>query len=230
MEKFMGKYRSESARLQSWNYAWDGAYFITICTKGRESYFGEIVNEKMQLSPVGVIADILWYEIKNHAKNVQLDEFVVMPNHIHGIIILNGNNNIDTVPVDGEIGGSNDGEIDGKIDGKIDGEIVGTRHALSLQFHHQPHQPSQQLNNPPTEPLSPGQQRLRNQGKNTISSIVGSYKSAVTKHARRLGYEFAWQTRFYDHIIRNDDAFFRIALYIRNNPRKWNDDKLFGKE
>ncbi len=47
----------------------------------------------MQLSQIGVIADILWHEIKNHAKNVDLDAFVVMPNHIHGILILNGENN-----------------------------------------------------------------------------------------------------------------------------------------
>ena len=53
--------------------------------------------------------------------------------------------------------------------------------------------------------------RWQNQGKNTISSIVGGYKSAVTKHARRLGYEFAWQPEFYDHIIRNNAAYDRIA-------------------
>jgi len=70
---------------------WSGAYFITICTQNRECYFGEIKNKKMILSPTGAIADVLWYEIKNHVKNIELGEFVVMPNHIHGILILNGN-------------------------------------------------------------------------------------------------------------------------------------------
>jgi putative transposase len=91
MEKYQNKYRIPSARWQDWDYAWDGAYFITICTQNREHYFGEIIENKMVLSNSGTIADILWYEIKNHAKNIELDEFVVMPNHIHGILILRGN-------------------------------------------------------------------------------------------------------------------------------------------
>ncbi|MDD4217951.1 MAG: hypothetical protein PHZ24_11525, partial [Bacteroidales bacterium] len=80
-DKFQNKYRISSARLQTWDYASNGAYFITICTKNRVHYFGKIENEKMILSNVGVITDLLWYEIKNHAKNVELGQFVVMPNH-----------------------------------------------------------------------------------------------------------------------------------------------------
>lgn len=68
-------------RLQNWDYSWPGLYFITICTKNREHYFGEVINGEMQLSHVGIIANILWYEIKNHAKNVDLGEFMVMPKH-----------------------------------------------------------------------------------------------------------------------------------------------------
>ncbi len=100
-EKFKNKYRIPSARLQTWDYRWAGAYFITICTQNREHYFGKIEKGKMILSNVGVIADILWYEIKNHAKNVELGEFVVMPNHIHGILILNNDNvNVQTSHVE----------------------------------------------------------------------------------------------------------------------------------
>ncbi|RKY77491.1 transposase, partial [candidate division KSB1 bacterium] len=94
MDKFKGKYRIPSTRLQNWDYRWNGYYFVTICTENKEEYFGEIKNGKMHLSPIGIIADVLWHEIKNHAKNVELGEFVVMPNHIHGIIILNNDNNI----------------------------------------------------------------------------------------------------------------------------------------
>lgn len=90
-QKFQHKYRIPSARLQQWNYGWDAAYFITICTRDRECFFGSVVNAVMHLSAIGIIADVLWYEIKNHAKNIELGEFVVMPNHIHGIVILNGN-------------------------------------------------------------------------------------------------------------------------------------------
>ena len=88
-DRFRDKYRIPSTRLQNWDYGWAGAYFITVCTKNRVPYFGEISNGKMELSPVGVLADVFWYEIKNHAQNVELDAFVVMPNHVHGILILN---------------------------------------------------------------------------------------------------------------------------------------------
>ena len=90
MDKFRNTYRIPSARWQNWDYRWAGAYFITICTGNREHYFGEIADGNMHLSGVGILADVFWYEIKNHATNVELGEFVVMPNHIHGILILNG--------------------------------------------------------------------------------------------------------------------------------------------
>ena len=82
-ELFKNQYRTPSARLQSWDYGWNGYYFITICTKNRLCYFGEILDNKMQLSHIGVLAYVFWNEIKNHAENIILGEFVVMPNHIH---------------------------------------------------------------------------------------------------------------------------------------------------
>ncbi len=60
----------------------------------------------------------------------------------------------------------------------------------------------------------------------SVSRIIGSYKSAVSKHAHRLGYKFEWQERFYDHIIRNKNDYIRISNYIENNPANWGDDKF----
>lgn len=196
--KYKNKYRIPSARLQNWDYSWDAPYFITITTKNRKHFFGEISNGKMILSNVGVLANVFLYEIKNHTKNVELGEFIVMPNHVHLILILNGNNKSNIV--------------DGVYGDDIN-DIVETRHALSL--------PQQQKNK------TIGQNRFQNQGKKTVSSIIGSYKSAVTKHANRLGLEFNWQTRFYDHIIRNDKSFLNISNYIINNPLKWKEDKFY---
>lgn len=205
-EKFQNKYKIASARLQNWNYANAGIYFITICTKDRQHYFGEIKNAKMILSNAGVIADLIWYEIKNHAKNIELGEFVVMPNHIHAILILNENEMVD--------------ESANAM------ANVETRHALSLQ--QSPQSPQSSHSSPQSETEKTiGQKRFQNQGKNSISSIVGSYKSAVTKHCNRLGFEFAWQPRFYDHIVRNADDFDRIQNYIVNNPINWADDKFY---
>ena len=85
---FKNRYRNESTRLQNWDYRWEGAYFITFCTKNRKQYFGEVIDGKMNLSSIGVIADIFWHEIKNHSKNIRLGSFVVMPDHIHGVLII----------------------------------------------------------------------------------------------------------------------------------------------
>ena len=65
---------------------------------------------------------------------------------------------------------------------------------------------------------------------NTISTIIRSYKSAVTKHANRLGIENGWQSRFHDHIVRNDAEYQRINDYIETNPLNWEQDKFFKPE
>jgi REP element-mobilizing transposase RayT len=78
-----------SIRLKRYDYSHPGAYFITICTHNRECLFGKINNGKMFLNDIGEIAKQCWLEIPHHFPNVSLDEFVIMPNHIHGIIILN---------------------------------------------------------------------------------------------------------------------------------------------
>lgn len=164
----------------------------------------------MHLSQVGVIADLLWHEIKNHSKNVILGEFVVMPDHIHGILILTG---------DG--GDARDGCPEQTGHAIQTGHAVQTGHALSL-----PHaqSPSQSQSPPPI-----GRQRYQNIGKNSVSSIIGSYKSAVTKHANRLGFEFGWQPLFYESIARDPESLERISRYIRNNPLKWKEDNFYRK-
>jgi len=184
MEKYQNKYRVPSARAQWWDYGWNGAYYITICTKDKKHIFGEIMNSKMYLSNTGIIADIFWHEIPKHSSFVELGEFVVMPNHIHGILIFD------------------------KPDDGNNTDIVETGHALSVQ-------------------QSIGQSRFQNIGSKTISSIIGSYKSAVTRHANRLCLENGWQTRFHDHIIRNYAEFQKITEYIVDNPKNWERDKLY---
>jgi putative transposase len=88
MAEFQKKYRIESIRAQWWDYGWNGAYFITICTHNRQHFFGKIIKGKMELSHMGAITDTLWHEIPIKFKYTELGDFVVMPNHIHGILIL----------------------------------------------------------------------------------------------------------------------------------------------
>ena len=216
---FQNKFRNETIRLQNWDYRWDGSYFITICTKNREHYFGEITNGKMNLSNIGVLADIFFHEIKNHSNNIRLNAFVVMPNHIHAILILNGGYIDDELlSVSVETSVANDGIYGdtGNIgNGNTVVVVLGTGNALSLK--------------PQPQQKSIGQNRYQNIGKNSISSIIGSYKSVVTKHARRLGYTFECPRLYYDHLIQNEYSFNHISTYIINNVRKWDEDRFYGE-
>jgi putative transposase len=82
------KHHRRSIRLKDYDYSQDGAYFVTICVHNRESLFGKIANEKMILNDVGKIAEQCWCEIPQHYPNVILDKYIVMPNHVHGILII----------------------------------------------------------------------------------------------------------------------------------------------
>ncbi len=197
MTLYKNKYRVESTRLQKWDYGWNGRYFITIVTKNRIHHFGEIdASKNMHLTESGKIAEKYWYEIPEHFPFAILDEFIVMPNHIHGIVF------IDKKRDDTQLINENDDDGGG---GRDKACLVSTSTTI---------------------PQSPGQKRFRNPGKNNISSIFGSYKSVVSNNAHKINPEFDWQSRFYDHIIRDDAELNRIRYYIRNNPKNWVDDKF----
>jgi len=184
-EKFKNKYRIPPARLQTWDYGNNGAYFITICTKNRLHYFGEIITElqesEMQLSDIGRLAERFWTEIPIHFPFVKLGKFIVMPNHIHGILII-------------------------------------SKKAQEIAIQQEP-----KINKNKTI----GQNRFQNQGKNTISSIVGSFKSVVTKNAHLINPDFEWQSRFHDHIISDSITFNKIQNYIAHNIKNWKLDKFY---
>jgi REP element-mobilizing transposase RayT len=87
---FQNKYRIESTRLQNWDYGSRGWYFVTICTQNRRPTFGKIVDDEMQLSPIGRIADSELRRLHTHYENVYVDEHIVMPNHVHAIFMIDG--------------------------------------------------------------------------------------------------------------------------------------------
>ncbi len=165
--KFQNKYRIESARLPNWDYGWNAAYFVTICTKNRICWFGDAVDGEMVLNDLGKIADDCWLEIPEHFPFVKLGEHIVMPNHVHGIVV---------------------------IDKPVETPDSGVS----------------------TIKWKPG----------TLGVIINQYKRAVTIGCRKIHADFAWQSRFHDHIIRNDESFHRISNYIKNNPSNWSDDQF----
>ena len=87
-EKYQNTYRTQTARA-SWHNYDGGMYFITICTQDRVHYFGEIENHEMHLSPIGRCAQLCWENIPTHFPHVKISKYVVMPNHIHGILAIN---------------------------------------------------------------------------------------------------------------------------------------------
>ncbi len=220
MDKFKNKYRIPPARAQWWDYSSAGAYFITICTAHRDCFFGEIVSDRLQPAELGKLAEKLWNEIPNQFNFIQLGAFVVMPNHIHGVLIINVDGGVDGPSVDTRMGESRMGET----------PIVETRLIASLP----PPPPStppppSSTTPPPSSPPNPkpgGITGHKNPMLNeNISRVIRWYKGRCAFEMRKTVIGFGWQTRFHDHIIRNEMEYMRISHYIETNPANWGKDK-----
>ncbi len=197
MSLYKNKYRVESARLKHWNYANNGMYFVTICTENMIRHFGKITDENIVLNKLGKIAKRCWEDIPKHFPFVKLDKFIIMPNHIHGII------------------GIDKPDDDFKNDDVVESNNVKTgRDADTLNNVETLHATSLLMSN-----ISPQF--------GSLSSIVRSFKSAVTKYANKNNIPFKWQTRFHDRVIRDEKELNNIQNYINENPLKWELDKYY---
>lgn len=224
MEKFKNKYRILSARAHHWDYRWAAAYFITICTKNRRHFFGKMVNGKMQLSQIGQIVHSEWlktFELRPDM-NLSMGEFVVMPDHFHAIIGIgvneyNSQRKLTDCAADGAADGAADNTACGTADGAANDTACGTTcgrdamHCVSTDT----------VTTQPQNQFGP-------QSKN-LASIIRGFKIGVTKNARLICPEFEWQSRFHDHIIRDDQSFQNISNYIINNPANWKENKFRNK-
>ena len=191
MTLYKGLYRIESTRLPGWDYRNAGWYFVTICTRDGYAFFGDVVNGEMRLSPLGQVALKFWLEIPQHVSGVQTDACVVMPNHGHGVLV------IEPRPVS-----------------------VETLHATSLQKRAEDEQflTESQIQSRAMSALSPKA--------GSLGAIIRSYKSAVTNWAGLNGFrDFAWQPRYWDHIIRDERSLQEIRQYIHDNPARWELDR-----
>lgn len=200
-DKFKNTYRIKSARLAGYDYRNEGLYFVTICTKNKFHYFGEIENGNLLLNEIGLIAHTYWADIPQHFNHVSLDEFVIMPDHMHGIICIEEKRGIDRPSAETLHATSQNTMIENEID--------KTLHETSLP---------QLDNNQHFCNISPKP--------NSLSTIIRSFKSSVSKDARKINPNFEWQSRFYDHIIRDVQSLDRIRNYILNNPANWDKGKM----
>jgi len=160
------KHHRRSLRLKDYDYSQAGAYFVTLCTHERECSLGEIIDSEVKLSPVGNIVKKEWKKLSTRFSNVQWDAFVVMPNHIHGIIIFKSKDNVGATLV-----------------------VAQT----------------------PRAGTSPAP---------TVGDVIGMFKSLCVNQCiqNELKLGKLWQRNYYEHIIRNEKALYRIRQYIKNNP------------
>ncbi len=200
-----------SIRLQGYDYSSEGLYFITICCHNKVCLFGHVVNAAMVLNEYGQVAFNEWMKTPEIRPNVELGEFIVMPNHIHGIIRITRRGELHSPNIE-----SNSSDGRGVLDTP---DYVGDSRGV--------------LNTPDFmgECNSPQRYSPRLRGPSqTIGAIVRGYKSAVTKQLNALGIgRKVWQRDYYEHIIRNEQSYYNISNYIVNNPAKWWEDKFFMK-
>jgi putative transposase len=217
---FRGKYRIESARLKGFDYSSAGSYFVTINTKRRLCWFGDVVDREMRLTEIGDIIADEWQKTPTIRPRVTLDVWQIMPNHVHGIVIIHEN---EFVAQSGKIPFVDwDTAMVVEPDRRpatptAGGKPVGTDSCPSLR----------DGGRPPT--IAVWKSSMQNQygpQRENLGSIVRGFKSACTTQIRAAGYpRFQWQSRFWDRIIRDQHELDRIRKYIIDNPKNWKPDQ-----
>jgi len=212
--KFINKRRINSLRLKDYDYSFAGAYFITICTKNREHSFGKIINGKLQTTEQIKICTKCWLDLPNHYNNCMVDEFIIMPDHVHGIIIVK----------------NNDYKRDNYSECFSRCRRVPVGAGLKPAPTHAKPAPTQVergYNN--VQFIAINEILINKQFKPCpVSEIIRGFKTFTARKINDWqntpGQPF-WQSRFHDHIIRNEYELNRIRKYIINNPSKWEKDR-----
>jgi len=198
--------RRRSRRLPTWDYRDSGAYFVTICTHNRAPLFGRFAGDELVLNWFGEIVEEVWREIVGEAPG----EFIVMPNHIHGIIWIQREPAVQPAPPVGveQLGRRESSEPCGRGRSLVAGAPV----AQPLRPEFAP------MRRGLRDGLEPG----------SLFVIVRTFKSAAAKRIntrRNTPAAPAWQRNYYDRIIRDERELDRAREYILDNPRKWAEDK-----
>lgn len=189
------KYHRRSIRLKGYDYRHPGAYFVTICTQDRACLFGDVLTGEMRFNEAGRMVIGKWERISERFPNVELDTFVVMPNHIHGIIVITQNVGAGLVPAhDRDVAGAG---------------FVPARDGATTE-------------NGATTRVAPTVGNIVGAFKSitTVRYIQGVKQNGWPPFLVRL-----WQRNYYEHIIRNEESLNRIREYIALNPLQWHLDR-----
>jgi len=208
------KHHRQSIRLRNYDYSQPGYYFLTICTYKKQSWFGEIKNDRMSLNQIGKIVAEEWLNTLQIRLNFQLDQWVIMPNHLHGIVIIN-EHILGLGEEDRDILGDRN-MSEQKIFGEGSQDFLGDRNVSKQKIFGEGNLDFLGARNAP----------LR-QEPNSISSFVAGFKSAVTKRINLLRNNRdipIWQRNYYESIIRDEQSLIVIREYIKNNPYQWKKD------
>lgn len=193
-------YKIESTRLQNRSYSIPGRYFITICTHQNRCYFGNISQGQMVLSHIGNIAETNLKKIVEHFSEIIIDSYIVMPNHIHALVIIKNQKNTLTH--------NNDNSYH-------QFEPLSDHTANNNNLSIAPYSPYDDII---YEKLTMSQ--ISKKG-GLISQAINSYKGSVTRECRRCGLDFSWHPRFHDRILRQNEDSINVREYMRLNPMRW---------
>ncbi|MEM9003379.1 MAG: transposase [Cyanobacteria bacterium P01_F01_bin.86] len=225
------KHHRRSLRLPHYDYATAGHYFITICTYQRRCLLGSIVDGEMQLNELGNVVRSQWLRLPQCYSHLQLDVFVVMPNHIHGILTLNpqhvpsvgaGSAKIPSSPTQKFTtkpapGYTPEQSIAGnRSDGDKNSGGSGFERNVQDRTERRSAEPA------PTGGGGGGK-------RHGISEIVRGFKTFSARRVNRLRRVKGvpvWQRNYYEHIVRDETALKNIQRYIQNNPLSWWEDQL----
>ncbi len=217
-----------SIRLKGYDYAQAGLYFITICVQDKAHLFGTIKNGEMLLNQYGTIAHNEWINTILIRPNVELGVFIIMPNHMHGIIKINEIPNGELIIRTGESHSPlNNNELHSPLNNKLL-HLKSDKTHLSIITGECDSPPTMADNTNTTITGETNSTVLRGPS-NTVGAIVRGYKSSVTKQLNLLNVgRTVWQPNYYENIIRDERAYNNITAYIINNPKKWDADKFYS--
>ncbi|MCZ8222753.1 MAG: transposase [Microcystis sp. LE19-84.1B] len=212
------KHHRRSIRLNNYDYGQPGAYFVTLCAYRQQFWFGEIKNHQMRLNQIGKIVAYEWVSTCKIRPNFQLDQWIIMPNHLHGIVIITDYFN-----------NKNQGDL-GARNAPLHHQNWGDLGARNAPLHHQ-NWGDLGARNAPLHHQNWGDLGARNaplqRKPNSLSSFIAGFKSAVTRRINLLRQNKEipiWQRNYYESIIRDEKSLSAIREYIINNPKCWQND------
>lgn len=211
-----------SLRLKGFDYSEPGAYFVTICTENGVSYLGNIVDGITISYPISDIIREIWQEIPEKFQGVDLDAFIIMPNHVHGIIIINREcrDLIRQIHIKDYVEGSEASFIN---ETPINNFIKDNNVGLINQARAKNHAPAKsQISKMNQTPNKTKNWNLMQDSKRTVGKIIRYFKAKTAKTIHdRFFPSFQWQRNYYEHTARSARELNSIREYIINNPIKW---------